>query len=149
VSGHRVRLAAILIGVAVASLGAACGQGTDPARLAVGDCFDIPSETSQIGTITKRACTEAHAGEVFHIFQASTPSDAYPSDTDWEQIIYPICDPEFETYTGTFVGDRLDIEYLYLVPTPERWTSSDRRVTCFISSLEGTPLTKSHRAPAP
>ena len=129
----------------IATLLSGCGQGTDPARLVVGDCFDIPSETSDIGSIGKRACTEPHAGEVFHQFEAG--ADAYPSDTDWEQLIYPICDPEFEAYTGTFVGDRLDIQYLYLVPTPERWSAGDRRVTCFISSLDGAPLTKSHRAP--
>ena len=129
----------------LATIVSGCSRGTDPARLAVGDCFDLPSQTSDIGSITKRACTESHAGEVFHLFEAS--ADGYPGDSDWEQLIYPICDPEFETYTGTFVGDRLDIQYLYFVPTPERWSAGDRRVTCFISSLDGTPLTKSHRAP--
>ncbi len=137
------RAASLLL---LAALVGACSQGTDPARLEVGDCFDVPSETSAIGSITTRACSEPHGGEAFHVYEADA-ADAYPSDTDWEQLIHPICDPVFEDYTGTFVGDRVDIEYLYLVPTPERWSAGDRRVTCFISSLDGAPLTKSHRAP--
>ncbi len=125
----------------------ACRQGTDPERLAVGDCFDVPTATDQIGSIMKRACTEPHGGEVFHLFEATTPDDAYPSDTDWEQLIYPICDPVFESYTGTFVGDRLDIGYVYFVPTPDRWAAGDRKVTCFITALDGSQLTRAHRAP--
>lgn len=125
---------------------AACGSGTDPARLAVGDCFDVPGGSDEIGSISKRACTDPHKGEVFHVFETDAPSDTYPGDADWELIVYPICDPEFESYTGTLVADREDIGYLYLVPTADRWTAGDRRVTCFISSLDGSPLTESERA---
>ncbi len=126
---------------------AGCRSGTDPARLAVGDCFDLPAATDSIGAVTKRTCTEPHRGEVFHLFEAAPAGGAYPTDADWELLIYAICDPVFETYTGTPVATRLDIAYLYLVPTAERWSSGDRRVTCFISSLDGAPLTKSQRAP--
>ena len=139
----RRRIAGLLL---LASLAVAtCGRGTDPQRLAVGDCFDVPTAGGDITSIAKRACHEPHTGEVFHVFEA-TAAGGYPSDTDWEQLIYPVCDPVFETYTGTFVGDRLDIGYVYFVPTPDGWASGDRRVTCFINSLDGSPLTGSHRA---
>lgn len=137
---------ALVLVVAATAL-SACGAGTDPQRLAVGDCFDVPSEGGDIESIAKRACTDDHTGEVFHIFEAAIADETYLSDPAWEQLVYPICDPVFETYTGTFVGDRLDIGYLYFVPTPDRWTAGDRRVTCFITSLDGTPLSQSHRAP--
>ena len=79
-----------------------------------------------------------HGGEVFHAFDAQAAA-SYPTDEAWGQLIYPVCDPVFETYTGTAVEDRTDIDYLFLVPTSDRWAGGDRRVTCFIRSLDGEP----------
>ena len=84
-------------------------------------------------------------GEVFHEFDAQG-GGAYPTDEAWGQLIYPICDPVFKTYTGTPVEDRTDIDYLFLVPTSDRWAGGDRHVTCFIRSLDGSPLDHSYRA---
>jgi len=36
--------------------------------------------------------------------------------------------------------------YLFLVPTSDRWGGGDRHVTCFIRSLDGSPLDHSYRA---
>lgn len=142
--GTRIA-AALLLLAALAGL-AGCGRGTDPQRLEPGDCFDLPATTDRIGDVAQRDCSAAHAGEVFHVFEAGGEGTAYPSDTDWERIVYPVCDPEFEAYTGTFVADRLDIDYRYFVPTAESWGRGDRQVTCFIVSPDGSPLGRSHRA---
>jgi len=75
-----------------------------------------------------------------------THGGAYPTDEAWGQLIYPICDPVFKTYTGTPVEDRTDIDYLFLVPTSDRWAGGDRHVTCLIRSLDGSPLRHSYRA---
>jgi hypothetical protein len=123
-----------------------CVGGTAPEQLAVGDCFDLPSSTDRIGDVSRRPCDGPHRGEVFHLFEAAPESGTYPTDPEWELIVYPVCDPVFETYTGTPVAERLDIEYRYLVPTTDRWGNGDRRVTCFVSSPEGTPLDRSFRA---
>jgi Septum formation len=117
-----------------------------PANLLVGDCFDVPTAAERIEDIRPRPCGGPHGGEAFHIYDATLPGTTYPADATWEATIYPVCDPAFEAYTGTAVGDRLDIEYLFLVPTANRWTAGDRRVTCFITSLDGSPLSRSHRA---
>lgn len=130
--------------LAATILAAACAGGTDPARLEPGDCFDVPSGDS-IGGVTQRGCEEPHRGEVFHRFDAAPAGDAYPTDPEWEEIVYPVCDPVFESYTGTPVGDRTDIEYRYLVPTADSWADGDRTVTCFITSPDGRPLDRSYR----
>lgn len=135
----------LLLLAALAGL-AGCGRGTEPQRLQPGDCFDLPAAGDTIGDVNRRDCTGAHAGEVFHVFEASGEAAAYPTDTDWEAIVYPVCDPEFEAYTGTFVADRLDIDYRYFVPTADGWGRGDRQVTCFIVSPDGSPLGRSHRA---
>jgi hypothetical protein len=142
----------LLVGAAIVLVGGLAfliwrGAGArTPASLVVGDCFDVPTGSERIQDIRNRPCNEPHGGEVFHIYDASVPNTAYPADVDWEAMIYPICDPVFEAYTGTPVAERLDIGYLFLVPTADRWTTGDRRVTCFITPLDGTQLTHSYRA---
>ena len=137
-------VAAAVLVVAVAFAILSGGGAAPPDRLAVGDCVDIPT-SAEIAAIPRRACTEAHAGEVFHIFEAGGDAAAYPSDADWADLIYPVCDPAFATYTGTPVETRTDIDYIYLVPTSDRWAGGDRRVTCFIQALDGAPLLRSYR----
>jgi hypothetical protein len=114
-----------------------------PQNLAVGDCIDVPTDAS-ISTIPKRPCTGPHAGEVYFLFDAPG-SGAYPSDSDWEQVIYPVCDPAFKDFTGTPVEERTDIDYQYFVPTKDSWASGDHGVTCFIVSIDGSPLGRSYR----
>jgi hypothetical protein len=133
----------VVVAVAVVVLGGGSG-GATPDSLAVGDCIDIPTSAT-ISRIPRRACTEAHAAEVFHVFEASGDAAAYPSDAQWAEQIYPVCDPAFEAYTGTPVETRTDIDYVYLVPTADRWAENDRRVTCFIRALDGAPLLRSYR----
>jgi len=138
-------IGAIVVIVAVGFAVLRGGGGAPPESLEVGDCIDVP-ETSELATVPKQACAEPHDGEVFHVFEATgTGGAAYPADPEWGPLIYPVCDPAFEEYTGTPVETRTDIDYLYLVPTEDRWASGDRRVTCFIQSLDGAPLLRSYR----
>ncbi len=143
---------AVLIGAAivlVAGLALVIWRGSasrNPANLAVGDCFDVPTAADRIEDIRSRTCDGPHAGEVFHSYDAAATATDYPTDSAWEALVYPVCDPVFEAYTGTPVAERLDIGYLYLVPTADRWDAGDRRVTCFIASLDGSPLSRSFRA---
>ena len=133
--------------VVIVAIGFAFLQGgtASPVSLAAGDCIDLASTTA-ISSIPRVGCTESHTGEVFHVFEVTGSAGAYPSDPDWSTLIYPVCDPAFKTYTGTPVETRTDIDYIYLVPTSDRWASGDRRVTCVIQSLDGAPLTQSYRA---
>jgi hypothetical protein len=142
----------VLIGIGIALVGVLAvviwrGAGSrDPTSLVIGDCFDVPTAVQRIDDLKSRTCGGPHGGEVFHIFDAPGASSSYPRDTDWEALISPVCDPLFETYTGTPVAERMDIGYQYLVPTADRWGAGDRRVTCFINSIDGSPLARSFRA---
>jgi putative regulator of septum formation len=137
----------IAIAFAAALAIAGCGgkTGTAPA-LKVGDCFDVPKSEADFVDIPSKPCTQAHGAEVFHQFDARSTTGAYPSDEAWGQLIYPVCDPAFKAYTGTPVEERTDIDYLFLVPTSDRWAAGDRRVTCFIHALDDSPLSRSYRA---
>ena len=139
-SSLRVVAAAAVLALA----GVGCGSSAT-ASLAPGDCIDLP-DSAAITTIPQISCSAEHTGEVFHVFEVIGTAGAYPSDADWSTLIYPVCDPAFKTYTGTPVETRTDIDYIYLVPTSDRWAGGDRRVTCVIQSLDGVPLTQSYRA---
>ncbi|HEX5013788.1 MAG TPA: septum formation family protein [Candidatus Limnocylindrales bacterium] len=128
--------------MAAALLAFGCGRAS-PDNLAIGDCIDLPSGDA-ISSVPKRSCTQPHAGEVFHLFDVPS-GDAYPSDPEWGPLIYPVCDPAFEAYTGTNVEDRADIDYQFFVPTEDRWAAGERSVTCYIISLDGSPLARSYR----
>jgi hypothetical protein len=134
--------AGLLIAVVAAVVLTGSG-GSSPSSLAVGDCIDVPTSAA-ISSIPKRSCTTAHAGEVFHVFDAADAS-AYPSDPEWGRLVYPVCDPAFEAYTGTPVETQTDIDYQFFVPTPDRWAAGERSVTCYITSLDGSPLVRSYR----
>jgi hypothetical protein len=142
---HRLMVRALALAVTLASGLVGCAGSSAPSSLAVGDCFDVPTSAA-IATIPTRPCTDPHGGEVFHAFDASGSAASYPSDEAWGQLIYPVCDPAFNSYTGTPVETRTDIDYSYLVPTTDRWAAGDRRVTCFIKSLDDAPMTHSYRS---
>jgi hypothetical protein len=148
-TGRVGRVVLVAVGVALAGALAFViwrGSGSqDPASLRVGDCFDVPAAAQRIEDLRRRTCSGPHGGEVFHIYEESSTAAGYPTDTAWEDRIYPVCDPVFEAYTGTPVAERLDIGYAYLVPTADRWSAGDRRVTCFITSLDESPLSRSFR----
>ena len=138
-------VAAAVVGVVAIAFAILRGGSSSANALAVGECIDVPDSAS-ITTIPRKPCTEPHDGEVFHVF-AVTGADptTYPTDPEWGTLIYPVCDPAFERYTGTPVETRTDIDYVYLVPTEDRWATGDRRVTCFIQALDGAPLLRSYR----
>lgn len=135
---------AVVVGLVVVAFAILRGGGSaSPNSLAIGDCIDIPTAAS-ISSIPKRPCSEPHAAEVFHIFDVPGGA-AYPSDPDWGPMIYPVCDPAFEAYTGTKVEDRADIDYQFFVPTQDRWAAGEHGVTCYITSIDGSPLARSYR----
>jgi putative regulator of septum formation len=138
-------LAAVVGIVAVAFVILRGGGSSAPDNLAVGDCIDVPTSDS-ISSIPKRSCSQPHGAEVFHVFNAPG-GGAYPSDPDWGPMIYPVCDPAFEAYTGTKVEDRTDIDYQFFVPTQDRWAAGEHGITCFITSIDGSPLARSYRVP--
>ena len=140
---------ALAVGVSlgvIAILALRSGPRQAASGLEVGACFDVPAATQQIHDIRTRPCNEPHGAEVFHVFdQAATAGSSYPSDHQWEQIIYPVCDPVFETYVGIPVGSAETIEYHFFVPAADRWAAGERRVTCFIVPIGTTTLIRSYR----
>ncbi|HXI80271.1 MAG TPA: septum formation family protein [Verrucomicrobiae bacterium] len=140
------RLAFALLALLVALIAAATLAGCDRATieasdLRLGDCFDVPDGTPTFTTIRRTSCDTPHSGEVFHIFDTTAAAGSpYPTDPDWETLIYPVCDPEFDAWTGTPIETNVVVRYRFLVPTKDEWDRGGRRVTCFLSRPDGAKL---------
>ena len=139
-----VLIGAVAVVVAVVLLLFPRGSAPGTAQLQIGDCFDVPKSTDITG-VAPVPCTGLHTGELFA--RVTAPQSAtYPLDEDFHDAVFNLCGPEFARYTGLQPGLGSSLTFSAFWPTVAGWNSGDRAVHCFLTSLNGTPLTKSYRA---
>lgn len=115
--------------------------------LAVGTCFDVPSTTEGISTVTKHPCTEAHDAEVFHVAEYPDGS-TYPISLGIDRFIEDECVPAFATYVGTAYADSAELGIGYFYPDRDAWGSGDRTFTCYVVNADESKLTESLKGSA-
>lgn len=134
----------IAVGAIVLLLGAILWATKDNAAaddLAAGDCFNVPTSSS-VSTVEKRACTESHDAEVFHVVEYDGGT-TYPISLTLESYIDTTCVPAFATYVGGDLDTRVDLAIGYFYPSRDGWNDGDRTITCYIANDDETKLTKS------
>ena len=109
--------------------------------LKVGDCFDVPTSTTNIKDVQHHPCTESHTGEV--VFVGVHPA---AKATPFSQKLLldfagSKCVPAFQAYTGTSAVDVLELGAFY--PVQKDWDSGDRGITCYLYRVDGSALSKS------
>jgi hypothetical protein len=110
--------------------------------LTVGDCFEVPSASTNIDSVKSGPCTDSHTGEIFFI--ANYPdASAYPSDSDFEQFAEDQCNPVYTTYVGASLDSTPDLTVGFFYPQEDGWSSGDRVVKCYVTRQDGGALTKS------
>jgi hypothetical protein len=114
--------------------------------LAAGTCFDIPTAT-EVSTVTRHDCTEAHDAEVFHNVEYSGDASSYPISLTFDGFASDTCTPVFATYVGEALEDS-DLTFGYFYPTRDSWNDGDRTVTCYAFRVDEAKLTQSVRASA-
>ena len=109
----------------------------------VGDCFQFPTNINDAIVVT---CTEPHDGEMFikdrkiGITSANAP---YPTENEWDDIAFEICEKPFTAYTGKGVNDK-DVSYSFTYPLLEDWPEvSQRTISCIATSGNGQQLSYS------
>ena len=131
-----------VIAVIVAVLAFFISQNARADDLAIGQCFDEPGRDTDITTVVKHACTEAHDAEVFHV--AEYQQDAsYPISLSISSFIDDTCVPVFETYVGQSFETATEYDLGYFYPDREGWDDGDRTFTCYISRVDDAKLTQS------
>jgi hypothetical protein len=144
-SRHALASLALVVG-----LFAGCDQLPQAAQdLAVGECFDVPSETTDITEIQRRPCNAAHDAEVFAVLNHPAPADEpYPVISGVGDLVEDECVPLFAEYTGVGIDDQQELDIGWFYPTMQGWRDGDREVTCYLVALEGK-LDTSRRAGSP
>ena len=113
--------------------------------LAVGTCFDLPTRSADISTVTRHDCTDAHDAEVFHVAEF-TEARSYPISLTLERFIDDACVPVFATYTGKDYATSNEFSIGYFYPSRDGWEKGDRKVTCYVSRDDKAKLTQSVKA---
>jgi hypothetical protein len=114
--------------------------------LAIGTCFDVPTETS-VSTVTKHACTEAHDAEVFHNVEYPN-QDSYPISFNFSNFASDTCAPVFGTYVGQAYEENEDLDVGFFYPTSDSWGDGDRTVTCYAFRVDRAKLSQSVKGSA-
>jgi Septum formation len=137
----NVRRLLISSGLVVA-LGA-CGTAS-VFDLTVGDCFDDPSESGEISSVSAIDCAQPHDNEVFALYDYDGSGD-YPGEGTLTTAADDGCIDRFDAYVGTPYLDS-EVFSTHLIPTEESWGTGDREIVCVLyipnekieGSLEGS-----------
>lgn len=143
-SKWRVAIPLVIIGGFLAVVLWAVKDNEFADDLAIGTCFDVPTQTS-ISTVTKHACTEAHDAEVFHIGEMTGESGSYPISLTVDRFVTENCEPTFITYVGEAAAAG-DLTFGYFYPSRDGWEDGERSVTCYALRLDEAKLTQSVKA---
>jgi hypothetical protein len=136
--------AAIIAGAVV--LFAARGpQAGSAFTLKVGDCFNLPAGATVVN-VDLRPCTSPHDGEVFYTADDTT-TPVWPGVDEFSNRVAAQCvSGAFEPYLGATYGSRPELKVAYFFPPADAWESGQRRLTCYVSSSDGSKVSTSLRA---
>ena len=111
----------------------------------VGDCFLFPTNTNDAIVVN---CTQPHDGEMFINDQKigiNSSNAPYPTEDEWDDIAFKICEKPFTAYTGKSVDDT-DVSYSFTYPLQSDWYEvSQRTLSCVATSGDGRQLSYSLR----
>lgn len=114
------------------------------ADLAVGDCFDPPTEEVEVSEVQRHPCTDAHTGEVIYVGDyPSTEGQTFPGDEAFVDHVAAVCLPAFESYTGLDYETATQWDFGYFTPTSAGWAEGDREISCYATRVDGAPTTGS------
>jgi hypothetical protein len=98
--------------------------------LATGDCFDNPTDTQDIESVTAIPCTQAHDSQVFAKFNLSGDDDAYPASGALNKMADNGCNARTGSIDKAKTTADMDIRVLF--PEQDAWADGQRTVSCLI-----------------
>ncbi|REK21975.1 MAG: hypothetical protein DWQ40_03470 [Actinobacteria bacterium] len=111
----------------------ACTQG-NVFSIEQGDCFNDEGDMNdQISSVPIVECSEPHDNEVYAVFEMT--ESEFPGFDVTADMADNQCLPEFESFVGTAYADS-ELEFGWLIPTEESWSSGDRQIVCFLFRLD-------------
>jgi len=104
-------------------------------NLSVGDCFNYPSDESNISTVSAIPCSQAHDAQIYAQFKLS--GTAYPSNITSKASSG--CQSRTGSLNTSLVTKSMTLHFLY--PKPFSWVTGNKTVNCVVVSP--TPVNSS------
>jgi Septum formation len=138
-------IAAFLIVVVYFALGR-----KDVKELAVGDCFNEPTNTSEVSDVEHHACTDPHDNEVAALLTDATPAgQAFPGNSYFRTQLGERCGPAVSAYIGKDVLQQEVLDFGVFFPNEDGWGRGDRGLTCYVYRVDRAKLTTSVHGAVP
>ncbi|MEL7977342.1 septum formation family protein [Isoptericola sp. F-RaC21] len=107
------------------------------ANLDLGDCFELPTDATDLTGIVAIDCASPHGAEMVGVDELTDAE--YPGEESVVATTEDFCFEQFADYVGTdYDASQLDMMYLY--PTDASWSFGDRRLMCWAQNPDGSPL---------
>ena len=107
--------------------------------LATGDCFDNPTDTKDIETVTAIPCTQPHDSQVFAKFDLSGGNNAYPAAAALNKMADTGCNSRTGSIDKPKTTPGMTIRVLF--PEQDAWADGQRTVSCLIVNPKPTLMT--------
>jgi Septum formation/Domain of unknown function (DUF4190) len=107
--------------------------------LATGDCFDNPTDTQDIESVTAIPCTQPHDSQVFAKFDLSGDDDAYPAPDALNKLADTGCNSRTGSIDKPKTTAAMTIRVLF--PEQDAWANGQRTVSCLIVNPKPTLTT--------
>ena len=115
-----------------------CGGSEVATEAALGECFQDPADSDEVGELDKVDCGDAHDNEVIAVFDLD--GDDFPGVDEVQSQAEEGCIEEFEPYVGSTYEDS-DLDLFTITPTEETWDAADdREVICSVFALDGSQV---------
>jgi Domain of unknown function (DUF4190)/Septum formation len=107
--------------------------------LATGDCFDNPTNTQDIESVTALPCTQPHDSQVFAKFNLTGADNAYPAADALDKMADTGCNSRTGSIDKAKATSDMTIRVLF--PEQDAWADGQRTVSCLIVNPKPTLTT--------
>lgn len=114
--------------------------GVGAYKVRVGDCIQMPADTTEVVSVEGVPCTTPHGAQAFAEFKLPD-LPAFPSDDEMIELAGRGCLGYWAGAIGTTYQSDRSLDMTFWSPTQASWAQDDRVVTCFVISADGSPLT--------
>lgn len=111
--------------------------------LSVGSCIAPIGDDTDVEFIRVLDCDSPHPYQVAgQVLRAEGASAAFPGDRELERTAHQDCRDSYAAYVGIpYSGEEFAIDTI--VPSRGSWRDGDRAITCLVTGLGGSDLTRS------
>ncbi|MCR2051269.1 septum formation family protein [Actinomyces bowdenii] len=121
--------------------------GTNSTDISVGQCLkDLGTSSQEVSQVPVVDCSEPHLYEVYAETELS--GDQFPDQATMDSEAESTClGTGYSDYVGV-AFEESEYGTTYLTPSQDTWDAGDRKISCLITSADGSEMTGSVKGSA-